>query len=223
MQNSFNKYGEENFSFKIEEVVENDSKEEALKLIKELELFYIQKEEEKFNLSNSAEAPTNYIFYGKENGFFGKKHTEETKQLQRLAKLGMYDGEKNPFYGKKHSIETKRRISQANEGKLAGIPKTEDQKRKMRESSPRNVKVSVDGVIYQSFSEASRSLGINRKTVSNRARNPNFPNYLIIEEVWVGKVQRLTVLVAFIERIRVRTKRDLFSEILSGVAQRLRE
>ena len=155
LQNSFNKYREENFSFKIEEVVESESKEEALKLIKELELFYIQKEEEKFNLSNSAEAPTNYIFYGEENGFFGKKH----------------------------SVETKRKISQANKGRLAGAPKTEEQKRKMRESSPRKVKVSVDGIIYQSFSEASLSLGIKRKTISNRARNPNFPNYLIIEEV----------------------------------------
>lgn len=183
LQNSFNKYREENFSFKIEEVVESESKEEALKLIKELELFYIQKEEEKFNLSNSAEAPTNYIFYGEENGFFGKKHSVETKQLQRLVKLGKYDGEKNPFYGKKHSVETKRKISQANKGRLAGAPKTEEQKRKMRESSPRKVKVSVDGIIYQSFSEASLSLGIKRKTISNRARNPNFPNYLIIEEV----------------------------------------
>lgn len=153
-----------------------------------MELTYIQREEEKFNLSDSSETPTNYIFYGEDNHFFGKRHTEESKQLQRLAKLGKYGGEKNPFYGKKHSDEAKRKISQANKGRLAGIEKSEEHKRKMRESSPTNVKVSVDGAIYKSFSEASLALGINRKTISNRARNPNFPNYLIIEEVEVGKV-----------------------------------
>lgn len=100
----------------------------------------------------------------------------------------MYDGEKNPFYGKTHSDETKIKISQASKSRLAGIKKSEEHKRKMRESSPNKIRVSVDGVVYESFSEASATLGVSRKTISNRAKNPNFPNYLIIEEVEVGKV-----------------------------------
>lgn len=36
---------------------------------------------------------------GERNPFYGKKHSNETKELQRNIKLGKYDGEKNPMFG----------------------------------------------------------------------------------------------------------------------------
>lgn len=54
---------------------------------------------------------------GKNNHFYGKKHTEETKEKIRLSAIGRYDGEKNPFYGKTHSEEAKRKMSAIHKGK----------------------------------------------------------------------------------------------------------
>lgn len=64
-------------------------------------------------------------YSGEGNPFYGKKHTEESKQKQRekmtgrpvapevLARRESRAGENNTFYGKKHSAETKRKISEA--------------------------------------------------------------------------------------------------------------
>lgn len=54
---------------------------------------------------------------GDNNHFYGKKHSEESKQKQRMVKLGKYDGEKNPFYGKKHNEETREKMSLTHKGK----------------------------------------------------------------------------------------------------------
>jgi hypothetical protein len=74
-------------------------------------------------------------YSGHSNGFYGKKHTEQTKEIlrQKTLKLcedesfrmsranygeknGMYGvkryAELNPMFGKKHSEETKRKISE---------------------------------------------------------------------------------------------------------------
>ena len=74
-------------------------------------------------------------FEGKLNGFYGKKHTEETKQILREKTLellknenfrmsricigeknGMYrkprSGDLNPMFGKKHSEEARKKMSE---------------------------------------------------------------------------------------------------------------
>ena len=53
---------------------------------------------------------------GERNGYYGKHHTEETKQkISESLK-----GEKNSFYGKHHTEETKQKISENNKGRLKG-------------------------------------------------------------------------------------------------------
>lgn len=47
------------------------------------------------------------IRIGEDNPFFGKKHTEETKQKISQAHIGFHAGVKNSFFGKHHSPETK--------------------------------------------------------------------------------------------------------------------
>lgn len=46
-------------------------------------------------------------FWGKENHFFGKKHTEDSKKKIRESLVGKNIGESNHFFGKSHSEETK--------------------------------------------------------------------------------------------------------------------
>jgi group I intron endonuclease len=122
--------------------------------------------------------------FGEKNGFYGKKHTEESIQKMREATLGKYDGENNPFYGKTHTYETKMKISSKLKGKLKGVPKSEETKRKMSLSNSQSVGVTIDGVYYRSFTEAGKALGENRKTIANRVRSKNekYINYKFANE-----------------------------------------
>ena len=71
-------------------------------------------EEHKKNLSKSRKGR----FCGKNNPFYGKKHSLETiKKLSKNAKLRI--GSNNPFYGRIHNQETKLKVSIANKGRLA--------------------------------------------------------------------------------------------------------
>lgn len=57
------------------------------------------------------------VMSGENHPWFGRHHSEETRQKQRDAKSGMYIGENNPFYGKSHSEETKAKMKGTHSGK----------------------------------------------------------------------------------------------------------
>ena len=61
-------------------------------------------------------------------------------------------GENNPFFGKSHSEETKQKLSEANKGKLP----------------PNTYKVSAEGTIYSSMSEAARAYSMNVSAMKYR-------------------------------------------------------
>jgi hypothetical protein len=84
---------------------------------------------------------------GKNNPFFGKKHSDETKEKLRIARTGkklspeMVEkirikniGEKNHFYGKKHSKEAKIKMGELKKGNknALGYKMTEEQIEKRR-------------------------------------------------------------------------------------------
>ena len=96
---------------------------------------YIRSDESKEKMSNAASQRVGAKngFYGKgdyirgiKNHFYGKKHSEETKEKIRHKMTGKkihseewkkelsekMSGQGNPFYGKKHSEETKEKIRQ---------------------------------------------------------------------------------------------------------------
>lgn len=50
---------------------------------------------------------------------------------------------------------------------------------KMRENSPRNTQCEVFGVVYASFSDAGRALGVKPHTLRQRCLSENFPDYKI--------------------------------------------
>lgn len=71
-----------------------------------LEKFYISKEQPIYNIAPGGQGgrltpkPWNK----------GLKMDDDFKKKDRLAHLGKYDGEKNPFYGKCHTDETKEKL-----------------------------------------------------------------------------------------------------------------
>lgn len=109
---------------------------------------------------------------GEKNPFYGRKHSEESKR--KMSEKGKQRvGEKNGFYGKKHTKETREKISKANKGKLAGVPKTEEQKKKMSISNKNRKEIVVDGKKYFSVTEAEKETGIGRHKLSKMAKDTN--------------------------------------------------
>lgn len=89
----------------------------------------------------------------------------------------------NPMEGKTHTDGVKQRISEANKK-----PKSDETKRKLSEANkgkkPGNaVKVKIEGIIYESLTEASIETGINISTLRNRikSKNTKYVNYKIYE------------------------------------------
>jgi group I intron endonuclease len=81
---------------------------------------------------------------GKDNSFYGKEHTEETKTRISKKKKDWYTNNDHPFKGKSHSDESKKRISKTK----SGVPNLKKRK-----------KVEIDGIVYNSCTEAANSLG----------------------------------------------------------------
>ena len=112
---------------------------------------------------------------GKEGYWKGKNNDVHSEWMK----------ENNPMKGKTHTDEVKQRISAANKK-----PKTEETKRKLSEANkgkkPGNmVKVEVDGIVYESLSEASIKTRINMSTLRNRikSKNTKYVNYKIYESI----------------------------------------
>jgi hypothetical protein len=91
------------------------------------------------NLSDGGEGPTGYKTtpeqrrkialsrMGEKHPLYGVSPSEETREKQRQALRGRFVGEKNPMYGKKISEEHRQHLRNLH----TGVPKTEEQKRKM--------------------------------------------------------------------------------------------
>ncbi len=83
-------------------------------------------------------------YTGKDNHFYGKKHTEESKKKMSDAQVnrGIYRGEDNHFYGKKHSEESKKKMSGARKKQgnfRLGTKHSEETKRRISEGVKRRL------------------------------------------------------------------------------------
>ena len=110
---------------------------------------------------------------GKEGYWKGKDNTNHSDRMKQ----------NNPMKGKTHTDEIKQRISDANKK-----PKSDETKRKLSEANkgkkPGNiVNVEIEGIVYESLTEASIKTGINLSTLRNRIKSKNvkYLNYKIYE------------------------------------------
>jgi len=139
---------------------------------------------------SSEERKQKYGKLGEKNGMYGKTHTEEVKKMNSELKKGntyckgkkaseetrqkmsenakLKIGEKNPFFGKHHTEETIQKIKEKSRGRLP----------------PNIIKISIDGNIYISITEAARQLNTPTPTILWRlkSKNPKFDNYKYIDD-----------------------------------------
>jgi group I intron endonuclease len=87
--------------------------------------------------------------------------------------------ENNPFKGKTHSDEVKKMLSEIN-----SKPKTEEHKKKISQTlkghKPANmIPVEIEGILYESITDAVTKTGINMSTLRNRikSKSDKYKNY----------------------------------------------
>jgi len=105
------KYGIDMFTIEPIHIIEAETKAELKERLNELEIQVIAELKPDYNIAKGGLGHTGVIVrrFGEENHFYGKKHTEETRQKISEAHKGRY-------IGRELSEETKQKISQAKTG-----------------------------------------------------------------------------------------------------------
>ena len=104
----------------------------------------------------------------------GIKLSEEHKNNIRKSQ----SGENHPWFGRKHSEETKLKISE----KRKGI-KNQKHSDFMKENNPRNLIISINGVIFESIQKAANFLKIPRHIVKTRLNSNNHPDWVKLKKL----------------------------------------
>lgn len=149
LQRFVDKYGFDILTFEIIEEVEND-------IILIREQYYLDNNDNKFNISTKSSAP-----------MFGKKHT-----IESLKKISIRSsGENNPMYGKKRS---KYLIDKMVEGRI-NKPHTKDEKLKRIINLPNRNEIIIEKnyekIICFSMSHAAKIIGVSWQAINKAIKN----------------------------------------------------
>ena len=110
----------------------------------------------------------------------GKKMPPRSDDQKR--KHSEWMKENNPMFWYTHTEESREKMRLANKGK----PKSEEHRKKLSEANkgnkpPNSKQVEINGVIYESISDAAIKTGINMSTLRNRIKSKNYEGYRIHE------------------------------------------
>lgn len=110
----------------------------------------------------------------------GKKMPEKTDEWKQQHSKFMKVN--NPMFWYTHTKDSRKKMSEANKG----IPKSREHRKKLSEANkgkkPVNSKpVEINGVIYESMTDAAIKTGINMSTLRNRIKSKNFEGYKLYE------------------------------------------
>lgn len=209
LQNSWNKYGENNFEFLILENCERDDAK-----LKELEIYYIRNHnsfrgvgDSGYNLTRGGEGTLGRIVTEKtklkisksvKGKTLGRKDSKETVEKKSIR----MSGSKNPMFGISPSKETRRKISEALSGEnhygygkhrsdetkvkisksLTGKIKSEEARRKLSETNSGG----GNGFFGKIHNEESRrkisEAGRNRKPISEETRKKMSESHKKVQE-----------------------------------------
>ena len=117
-------------------------------------------------------------YSGKDNSFYGKKHSKKTKENFSKIRKGTHKGKYNSFYGKKHTEKSKKKMSESSKGKISsmlGKHHTKETKEKMSESSQKFI-YFIEGNEYKTSYQAADNLNKHQSTILDWIKNPNKPN-----------------------------------------------
>lgn len=132
--NAIKKYGWDNLEWSIIDTLDTEDKllQKEVYWIKYYNTYIHSNNSMGYNSTIGGEGTSGYKFTkeqkehlsiinsGINNGFYGKKHSKETKEKQSRIKIGRYDNINNPNYNNKWNEEQKQYISKINKGKLIG-------------------------------------------------------------------------------------------------------
>jgi group I intron endonuclease len=184
--NAIKKYGWDNFEHIIlfEKLTEQEAKSKEKELIAEYHTCIYDNNPVGYNMTFGGEGLLGHVaneetrrkmsesHKGKLNSFYGKHHTNETKQKFSKDRKGKNLGESNPFYGKSHSEETKKKLSEqastrtgdknpnygnhALKGRYVGI----------KNANAKQIYCYETNKIYQTITEAANELNISISAIS---------------------------------------------------------
>ena len=153
------KYGYENFEIEI------------LKYCKEEELDFYEQYYINYYKSHKKENGYNIELGGNQNKHLSKEQIEK----MRKTKKGKLMGKENPFYGRKHTEESKKKISEAKKGNKGCLGRfmSEETRKKIGEANKWNkTKIvscyTLDNVFlktYPSVAEAARQLNVKSSSL----------------------------------------------------------
>jgi len=183
--NALNKYGPEHFKYEIIEQCEND-----IDILDKLEKHYIEKYDSiktgyncndggrvhnfsdatRKKLSDSIKASFaegRRSHKGDKNNFFGKHHSQKTKNLIR-----------NKLTGSILSSETKQKISEKHKGRKFSKEHSENKSlSQIGSKNPIAKAVIINNVIYSTITEAAKNLNIKVSTMHFRINAKSFKDY----------------------------------------------
>lgn len=101
-------------------------------------------------------------------GTLGFIHSDKTKNLMRDKKKNMFFGEENPFYGKTHTDEAKKRMSKIQKGRKLSKKTIEKLKKVRKGQNNGNAKLKKEDVIWIRKYYIPRDKNYGRKGLSKK-------------------------------------------------------